>query len=292
MRRTILLAGTVILAVIVVAGLSETARAAPKPPSAEMKQKIAEAVPEQATVKPAKPRKLLVYCKCRGFTHGSIPTGAEALRIMGEKTGAFQAVVSSDESILTPEKLAQFDAVCLNNTTGRFSDEEMKTLADFVAGGKGLVGIHGATDSSMGEVFGGRFSGHPWHTNVGVKIDDPGHPLCKVFHGEGFMVVDEIYQFKKIYSRENLRVLLSLDMNKTEKRGQREDQDYAVAWVKAHGNGRVFYCSLGHRHEIFWNPPVLRFYLDGVQFALGDLKCDVTPSAKLSPQPKPALVPE
>jgi len=292
MRRTMFFASAVIMAVVVTDSLSFTSPAAAKPPSDEMLQKMGEAIPQQATVKPAKPRKLLVYCKCRGFTHGSIPTGAEALRMMGEKTGAFAAVVSYDESMLTPEQLAQFDAVCLNNTTGRFTDEEMKALADFVAAGKGLVGIHGATDSSMGEVFGGRFSGHPWHMNVGVKVDDPGHPLCKAFQGKGFMVVDEIYQFKKIYSRENLRLLLSLDMNKTENRGQREDQDYAVAWVKAHGDGRVFYGSLGHRDEIFWNPLVLRFYLDGIQFALGDLKCDVTPSAELSPPPKPALVPE
>jgi hypothetical protein len=30
--------------------------------------------------------------------------------------------------------------------------------------------------------------------------------------------------------------------------------------------------ALGHRTETFWNPTVLRFYLDGIQFAIGDLK--------------------
>jgi hypothetical protein len=33
-------------------------------------------------------------------------------------------------------------------------------------------------------------------------------------------------------------------------------------------------------HEIFWNPMILQHWLDGIQFALGDLKADTTPSAK------------
>ena len=52
---------------------------------------------------------------------------------------------------------------------------------------------------------------HPRHKRPFLSIDDPGHPLCRVFDGQGFMIHDEIYQFTRIYSRANLRVLLSLD---------------------------------------------------------------------------------
>jgi type 1 glutamine amidotransferase len=45
--------------------------------------------------------------------------------------------------------------------------------------------------------------------------------------------------------------------------------------------GRVFYCSLGHREDIFWNPLVLRHYLAGIQFAFGDLEADATPTEDL-----------
>lgn len=38
----------------------------------------------------------------------------------------------------------------------------------------------------------------------------------------------------------------------------------------SYGKGRVFYCAFGHRTEIWWNPTILRFYLDGIQFAVGD----------------------
>ncbi len=62
---------------------------------------------------------------------------------------------------------------------------------------------------------------------------------------------------------------------------RRKDQDFAMTWIKNYGKARVFYCALGHRHELFWNEMILQHYLDGVQFAAGDLKGDTTPSAKL-----------
>jgi hypothetical protein len=63
----------------------------------------------------------------------------------------------------------------------------------------------------------------------------------------------------------------------------RPDGDYAISWLRNFGAGRVFYCALGHRKEILWNKPVLQHYLDGIQFALGDLKADATP-VPLSPR--------
>jgi type 1 glutamine amidotransferase len=48
-----------------------------------------------------------------------------------------------------------------------------------------------------------------------------------------------------------------------------------VAWARHWEKGRVFYCSLGHNHEIFWHPKVLRHYLAGSQWALGDYEAEV-----------------
>jgi len=88
------------------------------------------------------------------------------------------------------------------------------------------------------------------------------------------------------YSRENLWVLVTVDPERTRTTSaqkeliHRPDRDFAMTWVKSYGKGRVFYCALGHEHELFWNPIVLQHYLDGIQFVLGDLKADATPSAK------------
>ena len=94
------------------------------------------------------------------------------------------------------------------------------------------------------------------------------------------MIEDEIYQFKAPYARDALRVLLSIDPSKTDMKNdklRRTDGDFAVAWVHKFGEGRVFYNSLGHRKAIFWNPVILQFYLDGIQFALGDLEAPASP---------------
>jgi len=259
-------------------------------------QRITDAVPSKATVQPKRPRKLLVFNLCKGFRHKSIPWGAKAFEIMGRKTGAYETVASSDISVFEPGSLRQFDAVCFNNTTRElFTEERLKeSLLDFVRGGKGIVGVHAATDCfykwpEFGEMMGGYFDGHPWHEKVGIKLDEPGHPLCAVFEGKGFEIKDEIYQIKAPYSRDKLRVLLSLDTDKTnmKKKGiKRTDNDFAVSWIRSYGKGRVFYCSLGHRNEIFWNPLVLRYYLDGIQFAMGDLEADAISSTAARNRPR------
>ncbi len=264
--------------------------------SREQLDRVAAALPEAPTVQPAQPRKLLIFTLCQGFYHDAIPIGTKAFEMMGEKTGAYEVVVSDDVEMFAPDALAQFDAVCFMNTTGTLFDRAdlRDSLMAFVKGGKGVVGVHAATDcfydwAEFGEMMGGYFDGHPWGAGdtVHVKLDDPAHPLNRAFNGMGFAVRDEIYQFREPYSREKLRVLASLDTAKTDmtKDGiKRTDGDFAISWCRAFGEGRVFYCSLGHNWEIFWNPQVLQHYLDGIQFAMGDLPVDVTPSAQLSPE--------
>ena len=175
-----------------------------------------------------------------------------------------------------------------------------KALLDFVSGGKGLIGVHAATDcyygwKEYGEMIGGYFTGHPYSKHV-VKNDDPDHPVNAAFEKKGFEFSDEMYVFgprgkdkdgkeNQPYSREKLHVLLSIDAPATkaadakwdEKAGKRADADYAISWVKTYGQGRVFYCSFGHNDGTWLKPAILRHYLDGIQWALGDLKGDATP---------------
>jgi type 1 glutamine amidotransferase len=64
---------------------------------------------------------------------------------------------------------------------------------------------------------------------------------------------------------------------------KRADNDFGVSWVHKYGKGRVFYCSLGHREETYWNPVMLKYYLSGIQFATGDLKADASPRPESKP---------
>ena len=133
-------------------------------------------------------------------------------------------------------------------------------------------------------MLGGLFDGHPWGAGGtwAFKLDEPEHPLNRAWGGKGFKLQDEIYQFKSPYTRADRRVLVSLDLSDpttggVEKGIKRTDRDFAVAWIKNEGQGRVFYCSLGHAANVFQDAKVLRFYLDGIQFALGDLEADSSP---------------
>lgn len=252
-------------------------------------KKIEAAIPNRAA-KPAKPRKILVFWRCEGFFHGSgIAGGNKALELLGEKTGAWTADFSRDYADLEPANLAKYDALVLNNTTGlKLSDSVKQAILDFVEkDGKALVGIHAATDNFYNwpegaKMLGGLFSGHPWGGGGtwAFKLDEPGHKLLGAFEGKGFKLQDEIYQFKDPYTRTDRRVLISLDLSDPATgavKGGREDKDYAVAWIKTVGKGRVFYCSLGHGQNVFQAPAVVKFYLDGTQWALGDIQADASP---------------
>ncbi|MGA2255317.1 MAG: ThuA domain-containing protein [Thermoguttaceae bacterium] len=294
--------GAALLAAAVTLACPATSRA---DVSADELKKIEAALPSKAPAKPSKPRKILVFDRTEGFHHDSIPVGDKAFELMGEKTGAYTVAVAHDMDVFTPENLAQYDAVLFENTTQlKFDDPKQRAaLLDFVKGGKGFIGIHAATDNfptwpEAVEMIGGQFNGHPWGAGGvwSMKVDDPKHVLNKSFGGKGFTLRDEIYQIKGPYSRDTHRVLLSLDMskdrNKVSPNCGREDGDNPIAWIKRFGDGRVFYCSLGHNKEIYWNKAVLKHYLAGIQWALGDLKADETPSAKLATQPEPALAPK
>ena len=69
----------------------------------------------------------------------------------------------------------------------------------------------------------------------------------------------------------------------------RKDNDFALAWIHSYGKGRIFYSAIGHRTDIWWNRKILQFYLDGIQFAVGDLPADTTPSAMVTTEIEPGF---
>ena len=270
------------------------------------RQRVEAAIPAKAFVQPRKPRRLLIFDLNVGYGgHSSIPTANLAFTRMGEKTGAFETVVSKDPSVFEPESLRKFDAVFLNNTVGNlFEDPRLRqSLVEFVYGGGGLLGVHGTTVAftywpgaredwpEFGIMLGARGANHRDSTeHVFVKLDDPDHPVNQPFGGKGFEYRDEFFRVHEAYSRDRVRVLLSIDTEKTDMnqgmaRGNctRADNDYALAWVRNYGRGRVFYCTIAHNPYVFWDPKMLQFYLAATQFALGDLPAPTVPSAKLTP---------
>jgi len=272
----------------------------------EERQRIEAAIPAKAFAAPRKPRKLLIFDLNVGYGgHGSIRTANVAFTLMGKRTGAFETVVSEDPAVFAPGSLRQFDAVFLNNTVGNlFEDPDLRqSLVEFVYSGGGLMGVHGTSVAftkwpgaiedwpEFGIMLGARGANHrASDEHVFIKLDDPAHPVNQVFGGQGFDYRDEFFRVHEPYSRNRVRVLLSIDTVKTDlQQGpaygklERSDDDYALAWVRQYGRGRVFYCGFAHNPSIFWDPKMLQFYLGATQFVMGDLPAPTTPSAKLTP---------
>jgi type 1 glutamine amidotransferase len=268
----------------------------------------------KARVAPTRPRKVLIWNTPphlmpkdphKGYC---IPYGEEGLKAIGETSGAFEPVVSDDLARMAPENIQQFDAIVLNNASGPWitptTSDLQKTalkklgsdahavelilresLLDFVKAGGGLVSLHYAIAGNrhwpeFQEMIGATFTGHPWNEEVGVIVEEPNHPLVAAFGGKDFRIADEIYQYGAPYDRSKVRVLMSIDPARTNmgvRWMRRDDHDFALTWVKSYGQGRVFNTSFGHRSQLYSNPQVLQFFLDAIQFAVGDLAAHTSP---------------
>lgn len=277
------------------------------PPTAEYCAKVEKAAPAKPTVSAPK-RKLLVFSLYTGYHHEVIPHVNKVFEILGEKSGAFDVVVTRDIEDLMPDKLAGYDVLVLNNNCSagarrnlfldvlekdnryseliaaarqRKADALERSILDFVRHGKGLVCIHGAicilnNSKEFTSMLGAAFDYHPANQYVTVRPVEPDHPLLAAFRTSGPLVHrDEAYALNGVYAEHNFRPLLVLDAAAVNDPSGRFGKTVRyVAWIKPYGKGRVFYCSPSHFPESYESPTLLRFVLDGVQYAAGDLKCD------------------
>ncbi|MCC7176352.1 MAG: ThuA domain-containing protein [Bryobacterales bacterium] len=187
--------------------------------------------------------------------------------------------------------------------------------------GKGFVAVHAALDSNRNgawpeytEMLGGEFVSHPWFTFAApVIIEDPSFPAMRHLAGTRMVFYDEMYVPRaETWSRSKMNVLMRLDETKlpppgiqepyatlsglgammsgannplaaSVSQGIREDKDYALAWAKMYGKGRVFYTSLGHTKASFTNPDVRKMYLEGIKWALGLTEGSTASHPKVNP---------
>lgn len=270
-------------------------------------QKIEKLVPSKPEVKPKKSRKILVFSLFTGFNHWVIPHTTAVMKVLGEKTGAFEVEVSTDILMFEKKNLKKYDAVVLNNNCSvgprrdllmdvldkdqSLTAEQKKkkaaelesNLIEYVNKGGGLMVLHGAivmqnNSMAFSEMVGGSFDYHPVLQEVTLELCEPSHPLVKAFGGQSFVHVDEPYLFNKAYTMKNFRPLLYMDTSKlTQKTKEIDEKIKYVSWIKKFGKGRVFYISPSHNAQSFENVRLLKFYLDGAQYVLGDLKCDDSP---------------
>ena len=278
--------------------------------SKEWLSKIEGIAPAAPTVKNVDKKKVLVFSKATGFYHWTIPHNIEMLKILAKKSNAFEIHVGYDIENFDKKNLKKYDAVILNNPNPKgpkrdlfydllkantsLTEEQIAieapkyemNLINYVAKGGGLMLLHGAivvqnNSGAFSKMTGGSFDYHPKQQRMHVKEVDVNHPLVRAFKGNGFTHVDEPYFFKNAYFEYNFRPLLYIEVDKLEglKKAVGNNINY-ISWIKRHGKGRVFYSSPSHNAQSLDNPELLQFFLDGMQYVVGDLKCDDSPISK------------
>jgi type 1 glutamine amidotransferase len=234
--------------------------------------------------RPALPRLLMVTYSA-GYEHdvvrrpasGELSTAERVVTDLGRRSGGFEVThVSTRDDLerLTATSVRAHGAI-LFFTTGELPMVATVRQAIFqaVRDGRGFVGVHSATDTwytipEYRELLGGSFDGHPWHQRLRLIVEDRTHPATRHL-GDALEINDEIYQFRD-WSRPSVHVLLRLDPRSVDVgRGKRPDGDYALAWTKAYGRGRVIYTALGHEPGVWADDRFQAHLLGAIQWALG-----------------------
>jgi type 1 glutamine amidotransferase len=221
------------------------------------------------------PPRLLYFTYSAGYRHEVLPLSRAILTRLGRDSGAFEVTASEDTSEFSSENLARYAAVMFY-TSGELplGDAQKTALLDFVRSGRGFLGVHSATDTFYKwpdylDLVGGYFDGHPWHQAVTIEVADPGNPLV-AFLGNSLQVVDEIYQIRD-FDHQGSQVLLRLDPGSVDlgKAGvHRRSYGWPLAWTRRYGEGRVFYCALGHEPSLWQDARYQRMLTNAVLWSM------------------------
>ena len=166
-------------------------------------------------------------------------------------------IVDDSLAALTPAFLDQFDVIANCTTFLEPAPQQVDALISAVEGGKGYVGIHGATATFWNsehylDFIGTKFTRHDPYKVFRVEITDPAHPITQGV--TAFDVEDELYECDGDYSR--LHVLM-------------EAEGHPLAYTRTVGRGRVYYNALGHDQQSLRHPSVKRLLRQGIIWAAG-----------------------
>ena len=231
-----------------------------------------------------------------GYQHESITHALSTIERLGWESGAYDTIIRTDSQSITKapilfrqgtgiasgeqflaRNLTYFDAIFFFGVREIDLDVQQRVdLLSFVRDdGRGFVATHaGATAffswPEFGDMLGGRFDEHPWGiTEATVIVEDRTSPISRHLPAT-FTVTDEHYQLKD-FSRTNVQVLARLDPASVDLNAplvHRADRDFAVAYTKDYGKGRVFYSTLGHPRELWDEKWLQQMYFEALKWAM------------------------
>lgn len=247
-------------------------------------------------------KKLLAVADVQsGFHHDSISHALATVEQIGRKANAFVTMIRTDSQLITKGQiigkgryegrgvnartLDYYDAIfMLPSGFGTMSEQQKKELLAYVHDeGKGLIVGHATgvafTDwPEYAEMVGG-YMDSEFNANAKIIVEDPSFPGANAFGGTTFMFNDQHPVFKAPYSRDKVHVIMRLDPDALDatNRARRADGDFPVVWAKQYGKGRVFNVGWGHPDTTWDDPRFQQMMLEGIKWAMGVTKADVTP---------------
>ncbi len=170
-----------------------------------------------------------------------------------------------DVEIFNNKDFFDYDTTIFFTQFGEFSEEQEKNLLDFIASGKGFVGVHGASASFKAhpkyyEMIGGRFIEHKKKCNIDIKILDKEHPITADLLD--FTFFDEPYRHD-FSMKGDMKVLAEAYYHDEE-----DPTPEPIIWVKTYGKGRVTFCALGHQAKSLKSEIFRRIIKNSVKWVL------------------------
>jgi len=190
---------------------------------------------------------------------------AERYKSSLEQKGFEVTVTDTLSTLDDQESAARYHLIIPDWTMGDLSETQEQSICAAVAQGTGLAGAHGG----MGDAFrkslrynymvGGHFVGHPYVGPHVVTVTQPNHPLNRD------LPTRFVYDSEQYYLQVDpaINVLLATDYDVDGR-----TVSMPVSWTKKWGQGRVFYCALGHKPEEYdEHPYVWDHIIDGCIWA-------------------------
>ena len=163
---------------------------------------------------------------------------------------------------------------------------DVKVFDQWIQDGGGFLAVHTGTDTLHGnadylKIVNAEFNGHPWTSKatVTLKLNDPANPTVAMFDPH-FTHLEEIYHYKN-FDPTQVRVLMSLDMERTE---LKKPEHVPVVWCKNYGKGKVFHTELGHREDMWTSDVYQKHLTTAIEWLLGKVDADATPNPEVDKQ--------
>lgn len=197
----------------------------------------------------------------QGGWEGHEPKEVAEILARALRENGFQVEVSDTLDAFKEKDLEKLDLIVPLWTMGHIEPEQLNPLLEAVRNGTGIAGVHGGMADAFRDqteyhyMVGGQWVAHPGGDGVTyeVNITDVPSPITEGL--KDFTVTSEHYY---------MHVDPANTVLATTRFG---DVVMPVAWTKMYGQGRVFYCSLGHSASVVRQPEVLTLVTRGMIWA-------------------------